>query len=96
MRAATAVSELNDLVATLLSLAAVGTPIFAHGVGVAVHAAGTHPVVIALHRLADMPSLIAVPLFTFAGVLAEQISPAARGAGRSARGLDAGRGSDQA
>jgi C4-dicarboxylate transporter, DctM subunit len=65
----------------VLALALIGTPIYAlmgalslwlfHGAGIDASAA-----IIALNRLADMPSLIAVPLFTFAGyMLAESRAP---------------------
>jgi C4-dicarboxylate transporter, DctM subunit len=64
-----------------LALAAIGTPVFAligaltlllfHGAEIDLSAA-----IIALNRLADMPALIAVPLFTFSGyVLAESKAP---------------------
>ncbi len=62
-------------------LAAVGTPIFALMGGLALwlfHTAQIEPsaVIIELSRLATLPSLIAIPLFTFAGyVLAESGSP---------------------
>ena len=62
-------------------LAAAGTPVFALMAGLALwlfHAAGIEStaVVIELARLASLPSLIAVPLFTFAGyVLAESGAP---------------------
>ena len=65
----------------VLGLALLGTPIYALMGGLALwlfHAAGIEPsaVIIALNRLADMPSLIAVPLFTFAGyMLAESKAP---------------------
>src|SRR6185295_6061784 len=71
------------LVLAVLGLAAVGTPIFAMIGGLAIylfHAAQSPEpglsVITELMRLATMPSLIAVPLFTFAGyVLAESKSP---------------------
>ena len=65
----------------VLLLAGIGTPVFALMGGLALwlfHAAGVDQsaAIIALNRLADMPSLIAVPLFTFAGyMLAESRSP---------------------
>jgi tripartite ATP-independent transporter DctM subunit len=64
-----------------LALAAVGTPVFALMGGLALylfHSAQIDPsaVIIELYRLATMPSLIAVPLFTFAGyMLAESRAP---------------------
>jgi tripartite ATP-independent transporter DctM subunit len=67
--------------AVVLGLALLGAPIFALMGGLALwlfHGAGidASAVIIALHRLADMPSLIAVPLFTFAGyMLAESKAP---------------------
>ncbi len=67
--------------AVALALAAAGTPIFALIGGLSLwlfHNSGTDisAVIIALNRLAEMPSLIAVPLFTFAGyVLAESKAP---------------------
>lgn len=73
---------MSALLAAGFALAALlGAPIFALMGGLALwffHASGTEPAaaIIALNRLADMPSLIAVPLFTFAGyVLAESKSP---------------------
>ena len=69
------------VLAVLLILAAVGTPIFALIGALALwlfHGSGTQSsaVIISLSSLADMPSLIAIPLFTFAGyVLAESKSP---------------------
>lgn len=69
------------VLAALGVLAAIGTPIFAVMGALALwlfHAAGIEPTaaIIALNRLADMPSLIAVPLFTFAGyMLAESRAP---------------------
>jgi tripartite ATP-independent transporter DctM subunit len=65
----------------VLALAGIGTPVFALMGGLALwlfHSAGVDQsaAIIALNRLADMPSLIAVPLFTFAGyMLAESQSP---------------------
>jgi tripartite ATP-independent transporter DctM subunit len=65
----------------IMALALVGTPIYALMGGLALwlfHGAGidASAVIIALNRLADMPSLIAVPLFTFAGyMLAESRAP---------------------
>lgn len=67
--------------ALVLALAALGTPIFALMGGLALwlfHSAqiDASAVIIALNRLAEMPSLIAVPLFTFAGyMLAESRAP---------------------
>lgn len=67
--------------AVVLALAAIGTPIFALMGGLALwlfHSGGVDAsaAIIALNRLAEMPSLIAVPLFTFAGyMLAESQSP---------------------
>ncbi len=73
---------MTGLVLAGFGLAALlGAPIFALMGGLALwlfHAGGTEAsaAIIALNRLADMPSLIAVPLFTFAGyVLAESKSP---------------------
>lgn len=73
---------MNSLVGAGFALAALlGAPIFALLGGGALwlfHVAGTEAeaAIIALNRLAEMPSLIAVPLFTFAGyVLAESQSP---------------------
>jgi len=63
------------------ALAAAGTPVFALMAGLALwlfHSAGIEStaVVIELARLASLPSLIAIPLFTFAGyVLAESGAP---------------------
>ncbi|MFI5363029.1 MAG: TRAP transporter large permease [Elusimicrobiota bacterium] len=63
------------------ALAAAGTPVFALMGGLALwlfHGAGIEStaVVIELARLASLPSLIAIPLFTFAGyVLAESGAP---------------------
>ncbi|HVE12828.1 MAG TPA: TRAP transporter large permease subunit, partial [Elusimicrobiota bacterium] len=65
----------------LLALAAVGAPVFAlmgalalwlfHGAGIAGSAA-----IVELYRLASLPALIAIPLFTFAGfLLAESKAP---------------------
>ena len=67
--------------AVVVALAAIGAPIFALMGGLALwlfHAGGidASAVIIALNRLAEMPGLIAVPLFTFAGyMLAESRSP---------------------
>ncbi len=67
--------------ALALGLALIGTPVFALLGGLALflfHAAAidSSAVIIELSRLAAMPSLIAVPLFTFAGyVLAESQAP---------------------
>lgn len=67
--------------AVLAALALLGVPVFALMGGLALwlfHAAGTDvsAVIIELYRLAAMPSLIAVPLFTFAGyMLAESKAP---------------------
>jgi len=69
------------LTALGLLLAAIGTPVFALLGGAALvlfHAAGidSSAVIIEFSRLADMPALIAVPLFTFAGyLLAESQAP---------------------
>lgn len=67
--------------AVLIILALVGTPVFALMGGLALwlfqqaEISGT-AVIIELYRLAAMPSLIAVPLFTFAGyLLAESQAP---------------------
>ena len=65
----------------LLVLAALGAPLFALIAAVALlgfHAAGQDGVAVAVefYRLADMPALIAIPLFTLAGyVLAESQAP---------------------
>lgn len=65
----------------LAALALIGAPVFALMGGLALwlfHGAGidSSAVIIELYRLAAMPSLIAVPLFTFAGyVLAESKAP---------------------
>jgi C4-dicarboxylate transporter, DctM subunit len=67
------------LILLILSLA--GTPLFTIIAGIALlafHAAGidTAALIVELHRLADFPALIAIPLFTFAGhVLAESKAP---------------------
>ncbi len=69
------------LTALGLFLAAIGTPIFALLAGAALvlfHAAGINlsATIIEFSRLADMPALIAIPLFTFAGyLLAESQAP---------------------
>ena len=69
------------VLAALGALALIGTPIFALMGALALwlfHCEGIAPsaAIIALNRLAEMPSLIAVPLFTFAGyMLAESRSP---------------------
>ncbi len=66
----------------LAALAAAGTPLFALIGGLALwlfHGAGIEStaVIIELARLASLPSLVAIPLFTFAGyVLAESGAPA--------------------
>jgi tripartite ATP-independent transporter DctM subunit len=68
-------------IAGFAALAAAGTPVFALLAGLALwlfHAAGIEStaVIIELARLASLPSLIAIPLFTFAGfVLAESGAP---------------------
>ena len=68
-------------VAALLLLAALGAPLFALLAAVALlgfHAAGQDGVAVAVefYRLADMPALIAIPLFTLAGyLLAESRAP---------------------
>ncbi|MDE2238187.1 MAG: TRAP transporter large permease subunit, partial [Elusimicrobia bacterium] len=68
--------------AAVAALALAGAPIYALLGGLALwlfHGASIDPaaVIISLNRLADMPSLIAVPLFTFAGyMLAESGAPA--------------------
>jgi len=65
----------------LLLLAALGTPFFALIAAVAVlgfHASGQPGTAVAIefYRLADMPALIAIPLFTLAGyLLAESDAP---------------------
>ena len=65
----------------LVALAALGTPIFALLSGLAIwlfHGEGidTAVVIIEFFRLASLPALIAIPLFTFAGfVLAESKAP---------------------
>ncbi len=65
----------------LLVLAALGAPLFALIAAVALlgfHAAGQEGVAVAVefYRLADMPALIAIPLFTLAGyLLAESQAP---------------------
>lgn len=69
------------LVALGLGLAAVGTPVYALIGGLALylfHAAdiSSSALIIELSRLATLPSLIAIPLFTFAGyLLAESKAP---------------------
>jgi len=57
----------------LILIAAIGTPLFAViGAGglAASHAADLHPsvLIIEIYRLASQPNLIAIPLFTFAGI----------------------------
>jgi tripartite ATP-independent transporter DctM subunit len=65
----------------LILLAAIGAPLFALLAAVALlgfHAAGQEGVAVAVefYRLADMPALIAIPLFTLAGyLLAESQAP---------------------
>lgn len=65
----------------LLILAALGAPLFALIAAVALlgfHAAGQEGIAVAVefYRLADMPALIAIPLFTLAGyLLAESRAP---------------------
>jgi tripartite ATP-independent transporter DctM subunit len=67
--------------AAVLVLAFLGAPVFALMGGLALwlfHSQGTPAtaVIIELHRLATLPALIAIPLFTFAGyVLAESGAP---------------------
>ncbi|WP_395681328.1 TRAP transporter large permease [Dokdonella sp.] len=69
------------VVAVLLLLAALGAPLFALIAAVALigfHGAGQDGIAVAVefYRLADMPALIAIPLFTLAGyVLAESQAP---------------------
>jgi len=69
------------IVGVLLVLAALGAPLFALIAAVALigfNAAGQDGVAVAVefYRLADMPALIAIPLFTLAGyVLAESQAP---------------------
>jgi tripartite ATP-independent transporter DctM subunit len=69
------------IVGVLLVLAALGAPLFALIAAVALlgfHTAGQNGVAVAVefYRLADMPALIAIPLFTLAGyVLAESQAP---------------------
>ncbi len=69
------------LAGVLLVLAALGAPLFALIAAVALlgfHAAGQEGVAVAVefYRLADMPALIAIPLFTLAGyLLAESRAP---------------------
>ena len=69
------------LVAALLLLAALGAPLFALIAAIALlgfHAAGQGGIAVAVefYRLADMPALIAIPLFTLAGyLLAESRAP---------------------
>jgi len=69
------------LVGALLVLAALGAPLFALIAAVALlgfHLAGQDGVAVAVefYRLADMPALIAIPLFTLAGyLLAESRAP---------------------
>ncbi len=69
------------LTAAVLVLAFLGAPIFALMGGLALwlfHTAGiaSTAVIIELYRLATLPSLIAIPLFTFAGyILAESGAP---------------------
>jgi tripartite ATP-independent transporter DctM subunit len=68
-------------VLVLIVLAALGAPLFALIAAIAVlgfHAAGQEGVAVAVefYRLADMPALIAIPLFTLAGyLLAESQAP---------------------
>lgn len=68
-------------VIVLLILAALGAPLFALIAAVALlgfHAAGQEGIAVAVefYRLADMPALIAIPLFTLAGyLLAESQAP---------------------
>ena len=65
----------------LLLLAALGAPLFALIAAIALlgfHAAGEPGTAVAIefYRLADMPALIAIPLFTLAGyLLAESQAP---------------------
>jgi len=65
----------------LILLAAIGAPLFALLAAIALlgfHAAGQEGVAVAVefYRLADMPALIAIPLFTLAGyLLAESQAP---------------------
>jgi tripartite ATP-independent transporter DctM subunit len=65
----------------LLLLAALGTPLFALIAAIALlgfHAAGEQGAAVAIefYRLADMPALVAIPLFTLAGyLLAESQAP---------------------
>jgi tripartite ATP-independent transporter DctM subunit len=69
------------LVLALIVLAVIGAPLFALIAAVALlgfHAAGQDGVAVAVefYRLADMPALIAIPLFTLAGfLLAESQAP---------------------
>lgn len=69
------------IVIALVVLAALGAPLFAIIAAVALygfHAAGEPGAAVAIefYRLADMPALIAIPLFTFAGyLLAESNAP---------------------
>ena len=69
------------IVAALVVLAALGTPLFAIIAAVALfgfHAAGEPGAAVAIefYRLADMPALVAIPLFTLAGyLLAESQAP---------------------
>jgi TRAP-type mannitol/chloroaromatic compound transport system permease large subunit len=69
------------IVGVLLLLAALGAPLFALIAAVALigfHGAGQDGIAVAVefYRLADMPALIAIPLFTLAGyVLAESQAP---------------------
>ncbi len=69
------------LILTVLVLALLGAPIFALMGAIALwlfHSAhiSTTAVIIELYRLADLPALIAIPLFTFAGyLLAESGAP---------------------
>ncbi len=61
------------LILVLILLAILGTPLFAiMGAGglVASHSADLHPsiLIIEIYRLASQPNLIAIPLFTFAGI----------------------------
>jgi tripartite ATP-independent transporter DctM subunit len=69
------------IVLLMVALAVLGTPIFALMGGLALwlfHGAGidTSSVVVEMLRLADLPALVAIPLFTFAGfMLAESKAP---------------------
>ncbi|MDE2257210.1 MAG: TRAP transporter large permease subunit, partial [Xanthomonadaceae bacterium] len=69
------------IIAALIVLAALGAPLFAIIAAIALygfHAAGEPGAAVAIefYRLADMPALIAIPLFTLAGyLLAESQAP---------------------